>query len=263
MRASNRLLGTSMPGDQAGQFSARYGYDAHGNMTSMPHLASVGWSYQDEMASADLGGGGTVYFTYDAAGQRVRKVWEHSGLVEERIYLGGYEVYRRRDSSGIVLERQTLHVMDGVKRIALVETKTVDAGGASAAATVMRFQLGNHLGSAVLEVDEMGRVISYEEYHPYGTTAYQSGTGAAEVSLKRYRYTGKERDEETGLYYHGARYYAPWLARWSAADPDGPVDRSQSLRLCAGQSGDLRRPEWQGERNSREPERPLWPPRAP
>ena len=40
-----------------------------------------------------------------------------------------------------------------------------------------------------------------------------------EVSARRYRYTGKERDEETGLYYHGARYYAPWLARWTAADP--------------------------------------------
>lgn len=37
--------------------------------------------------------------------------------------------------------------------------------------------------------------------------------------MKRYRYTGKERDEETGLYYHGARYYIPWLARWSAVDP--------------------------------------------
>ena len=39
------------------------------------------------------------------------------------------------------------------------------------------------------------------------------------MSLKRYRYTGKERDEETGLYYHGARYYAPWLGRWMSCDP--------------------------------------------
>jgi RHS repeat-associated protein len=44
------------------------------------------------------------------------------------------------------------------------------------------------------------------------------------VSRKRYRYTGKERDEETDLYYMGARYYASWLARWTAADPAGPVD---------------------------------------
>jgi len=41
------------------------------------------------------------------------------------------------------------------------------------------------------------------------------------VSARRYRYTGKERDEETGLYYYGARYYAAWLGRWTSADPLG------------------------------------------
>ncbi len=45
------------------------------------------------------------------------------------------------------------------------------------------------------------------------------GPDADTVSQKRYRYTGKERDEGTGFYYHGARYYIPWLARWAAVDP--------------------------------------------
>src|SRR5207244_259104 len=40
---------------------------------------------------------------------------------------------------------------------------------------------------------------------------------------KRYRNTGKERDEESGLYYHGARYYASWLGRWISTDPTGPA----------------------------------------
>src|SRR5206468_5993634 len=86
-----------------------------------------------------------------------------------------------------------------------------------------RFQLGNLLDSAVMELDPAGRVVSYEEYHPYGSTAFQS-FGSATLSAKRYRYTGKEKDEETGLYYHGARYYVPWLGRWTAADPGGMVD---------------------------------------
>jgi RHS repeat-associated protein len=42
--------------------------------------------------------------------------------------------------------------------------------------------------------------------------------------LRRYRYTGRERDEETGLYSFGARYYAPWLGRWCSPDPLGLVD---------------------------------------
>ena len=41
---------------------------------------------------------------------------------------------------------------------------------------------------------------------------------------KRYRYTGKERDDENGLYYHGARYYAPWLGLWVSCDPLAPRD---------------------------------------
>src|SRR5262245_37104369 len=102
--------------------------------------------------------------------------------------------------------------MDGVKRIALVETKTVEEGdGVANVVPMIRFQLGNHLGSAMIEVDETGRVISFEEYHPYGTSAYRSARSGVEVSARRYRYVGKERDDETGLYHMGARYYASWL----------------------------------------------------
>ena len=43
-------------------------------------------------------------------------------------------------------------------------------------------------------------------------------------SPNRYRHTGKERDEESGFYYYGARYFAPWLARWIAPDPTGVTD---------------------------------------
>ena len=44
------------------------------------------------------------------------------------------------------------------------------------------------------------------------------------MSLKRYRFTGKERDSETGLDYFGVRYYASWLGRWTSGDPGGFVD---------------------------------------
>ena len=107
----------------------------------------------------------------------------------------------------------------------MVETQTIDSGAAVASPTpAQRYQFANHLGSASLELDEAGGLISYEEYSPYGSTTYQAGRSAAEVSLKRYRYTGKERDEENGFTYHGARYYAPWLGRWTSCDPSGLVN---------------------------------------
>ena len=93
----------------------------------------------------------------------------------------------------------------------------IDEGGNEG--LVIRYQYDNHLGSACLELDEYANIISYEEYHPFGTTSYRSGRDVAEVSLKRYKYCGKERDEETGLYYYGMRYYAAWLCRFVSVDP--------------------------------------------
>ena len=112
--------------------------------------------------------------------------------------------------------------MDDKQRIALVETKTTDISvpASSLPETLIRYQFGNHLGSASLELDDNAQIISYEEYTPYGSTSYQAVRSQTETP-KRYRYTGKERDEESGLYYHGARYYAPWLGRWTATDPAG------------------------------------------
>ena len=60
--------------------------------------------------------------------------------------------------------------------------------------------------------------ISREEFAAYGSTTFGS------YARKRYRFAGKELDEESGLSYFGARYYAPWLARWTSADPAGPID---------------------------------------
>ncbi|MEX5215460.1 MAG: hypothetical protein NW703_15000 [Nitrospiraceae bacterium] len=226
-KQGNRLSGTTV-GSSTPETES-FSYDQHGNMLNMAHLPSMRWDFQDQLQQVDLGGGGTAYYVYDAAGQRVRKVIERQNGTrqKERIYLGGFEIYQEYDGAGssVSLARETLHVMDDKQRIALVETKTIDTQDpALSTQHVLRYQFGNHLGSASLELDDVGKMISYEEYHPYGTTSYQAVRSGVEVSAKRYRYTGKERDEETGLYYHGARYYAPWLERWTSVDPGGLAD---------------------------------------
>lgn len=235
LKTSNRLTRTTLGETVETYSTGGDGYDAHGNMLRMPHLGgglarpNMNWDYKDQLQKTDLGGGGTAFYAYDASGQRVRKVWEKApGLTEERLYIGGFEIFRKHrgaiGTNTVTLERETLHVMDDTGRLALVETRTLDAAGDDRAPRqLIRYQFGNHLGSASLELDEQAQIISYEEYAPYGSSTYQAVRSQTETA-KRYRYTGKERDEESGLYYHGARYYADWLGRWTATDPAGLVD---------------------------------------
>lgn len=222
--AGNRLHSTSIPAETTAptytsssspQYSDTYGYDAHGNMTSMPGLSSLVWNDGDELLSAPAGSG-TVYFQY-AGGQRIRKYEETTGsTTKERIYIGGWEVFRERSNGTTISEEiETLHVHDDVERVLMVEEKTVGTG----TGTYWRYQLSNHLGSASAELDSSGNVFSYEEFHPFGTSAYRAHDSTYAASPRRYRFTSMERDSETGLAYHGARYYAPWLGRWTAADP--------------------------------------------
>lgn len=233
----NRLSASSLPGDPAdGPFSGAYGYDAHGNMTLMPHLAALSWNEDDQLRSTarqPAGSGGTpqtAFYAYGATGQRVRKATDQQTAAgqaasrkTERIYLGAVEIYREyaADGTTITLERETLHVSGGGATIVLVETRT--AGTDKAPAQLVRYQHGNHLGSAVLELDDQSGIISYEEYFPFGSTSYQAVTSQTDLP-KRYRYTGKERDEENDLNYHGARYCAPWLGRWISCDPARMAD---------------------------------------
>lgn len=229
---SNRLLGTSAPGDPEGTVSASYEHDESGNMSRMPQFPELQWDYANRPRSVKKqvqpagGPQNNVYFIYGSSGERVRKIYEHSNLIEEQIYLGGYEIYRKRSRGAAPdIERQTIHVMDERRRVALVETKTIDTNVVQfTPSTRQRFQIETYLSSSAMEVDETGAVIGYEEYYPFGTSSFRAANAATEVSAKRYRYTGKERDEETGLYYHTARYYAPWLGRWISCDPLGVSD---------------------------------------
>lgn len=206
----------------------------HGFITSLPHLSRMDWNFKEELQATaqqvvNNGIPETTYYVYDGSGERVRKITETAALngntptkKEERLYLGGIEIYKKHTGSLRGLERTTLHIMDDSSRIAMIDTQNgVDN---DTDLQTIRYQMGNHLGSASLELNENAAVISYEEYHPYGATAYQAVNADIRAVAKRYRYTGMERDEESGLAYHSARYYLPWLGRWLSGDPIGIGD---------------------------------------
>jgi RHS repeat-associated protein len=234
-KQSNRLTSTTI-----GANTETYRYDGsaglHGNITAMPHLPIMRWDYHDQLqatAQQLTRNGGTpetTWYVYDASGKRVRKVIERqapSGHTPKRskecIYIGGLEIYREYDGDGTIVAfaRETLAVTDDKQRIALVETSV--EGNDASFPQLIRYQFANHLGSTLLEINGDGKIISYEEYTPYGSTSYQAIRSHTDPP-KRYRFSGKERDRESGLYYFGARYYAPWLGEWISCDPTGIAD---------------------------------------
>ena len=230
---NNRLINT-----QVGSETYNYTHHTeHGFITAMPHLQEMDWNFKEELVISirqrrtDGGTPESTYYQYDGEGQRIRKITENQAAPgkqptkkEERIYIDGYELYKKHNGANAGLERASLSLMDEERRFVMIETRNdVDDGTEK---HLVRYQLHNHLGSASLELDgsSEARVISYEEYHPYGTTAYQAVNKNIKAAAKRYRYTGMERDEESGLEYHSARYYLPWLGRWVSCDPANLVD---------------------------------------
>lgn len=240
---SNRLLSTSNPAlphnanlacaqDYAATpiYAEKYQYDAHGNSTSMPHLALMQWDYRDQLKATArqvaAGAVETTWYVYDATGQRVRKVTVTAAgqRKEDRLYLGGFEIFTRLGANAVA--RETLHIMDDKRRVALVETRTDIAE-----APLIRYQCGGHLGSALVELSGTGEIVSYEEYYPFGATSYQGVQGQVQAP-KRYRFNALERDEENGFDYSQARYLATWLGRWISADPAGAVDGTNLYRYA-------------------------------
>jgi RHS repeat-associated protein len=229
MPASNRLLKTTQ-----GSNLVNYQYDSHGsmlNLANVPDEFSMQWDHRDMISNINLGNG-TAHYQYDSNKQRTRK-WINrnesvsgntQNITEERIYLGSLEIYRRTLNGVLVEEIETLHLFDGDKRFLVIDQILKTNNRKLSTGNLFRYTISNHLGSSTAELDEQAQIISCEEYHPYGTSAYRAGRSDAEVKLKRYRYTGMERDEESGLSYHTARYYLPWLGRWGSCDPIGIDD---------------------------------------
>ncbi len=222
-------------------------YDEVGNMIKMQHLSEVVWNYRNNIAKAVIIARGNApddaeYYTYGSDGMRVRKVHEqlqngNQLQITEKIYLDGCEILRIRRGSALQKERITTHIAAGDNHIAHVYHWKQDTGNGSnnlTGQTRVHYQLNDHLGSATIQLNEQGNLISAEGYAPYGGSVWKAGDNLREVDIQDYRYSGKERDDHTGLYYYGFRYYASWLGRWTSTDPAGPVDGVNLYQFVRG-----------------------------
>ena len=94
---------------------------------------------------------------------------------------------------------------------------------------VVRYFITDHLGSTEALTDSSGAIVSSTSYDSFGNAAPKqaagsaaSGTGNATPSIATsYRYTGREYDADTGLYYYRNRWYDPEIGLFISEDPIG------------------------------------------
>ena len=235
--AANQPHAPSLIGDRA------YSYDLNGNQTGWDNLNNgtqrlIVWDEENRIQSiAD--NGQTMSYVYDDAGERVIK----TGPQGETAYINQFYVVRNREVA-------TKHVFAGGSRLisqlagqpdenGVITTPTAgnsgqvpwgwsngngnggngngnhNAGGTTFEAD-QYFYHPDHLGSSSYVTDIDGEIFQHVEYFPFGETFFQESSNTQRTP---YLFTGKELDEETGLYYFGARYYDPRTSVWQSADP--------------------------------------------
>jgi RHS repeat-associated protein len=200
-----------------------FAYDYTG---SHPHAAT----HIDARTFSYDANGNQTGWTNDLNGTRRTVVWDEENRVQSIFDNGHEKSYKYDDKGERVVKRgpqgETTYVNQYFTvRNGTIGTKHVYAGTARLASKLMKqsaeekdqyFYHPDHLGSSNYVTDASGALHEHLEYFPFGETWVQEATNTQRTP---YLFTGKELDEETGLYYHGARYYDPRISTFISTDP--------------------------------------------
>ena len=190
---SNEL--TSKPG-------TAYTYDNNGNLLSKDDAGgttSYVWDPENRLTSVTLPGSGeTVSFQYDPFGRRIYKSSPYGTTI---FVYDGINVIEEVSADGSLVALYT-HGLNMDEPLAMLRGNT------------MRYYLADGLGSVTSLTDAKGNLTSTYQYDSFGNLTASTGS-----IFNPFRYTGREFDTETGLYFYRARYYDPSIGRFISEDP--------------------------------------------
>ena len=170
--------------------SPGYSYDASGNTTADANGQTYVYDAENKMISASSSSGTLGEYFYDGDGKRVKKHVPATGELTIFVY----------DAGGKLIGEYSTEISETPK---------------------VSYTTSDHLGSPRIITDENGMIVSRRDFMPYGEEIFSAGRTTAlgyTADTIRQKFTGKERDKETGLDYYFARYYVAGLGRFSAAD---------------------------------------------
>lgn len=236
----NRLSSMSAPSDPSGCTGLAWSYDAWGNRTaqsvtggacypsSLAYNASNqisglcsgtcydaagdvindgihAYTYDAEHRIAQVDGGSTASYVYDAVGHRVQKT------------AGGATTAYLYDLSDQVVSELAGSSMAWSKSYVELSGQRAEYVGGTGGSTYFAFT--DHLGSTRLVTNMSGCVVDNLDYQPYGELYSYSPQCTTQDTT--HKFTGQERDSETGNDNFQARYYGSRLGRFLSPDPLG------------------------------------------
>jgi hypothetical protein len=186
---SNRLLSTRLPADPARLppyaaapgYGAKYVHDPHGNMIAMPHLPAMEWDFKDQLQASQQqvanGGRGERpgTSTTRAVNAFAKSLKGRTGRCSRSASILGLEIYRKHALNPQTGAGARVLACDGRQAAGGAGGDADKAAGADPAARQLCVSSWlQSLGICGAGVGRQGFADFDEEYHPYGTTAYQS-----------------------------------------------------------------------------------------
>jgi RHS repeat-associated protein len=179
--------------------STAFTFDAQGQATSRTDAAGTAtfhWDARGRLIQVSKPGNPTVNYSYDPRGRRSSR--SAQGVTTSFLY-DGSDVVLDRGSDGSIVD-----YLNGPS----IDEKLRQSGGGGP-----MYFMQDQLGSSISLTDVSGNLTERYTYEPYG--------GGAAGQLTRYKFTGREADDLTGLLYYRARYYDPQSGRFISEDPKG------------------------------------------
>jgi RHS repeat-associated protein len=198
-------------------------YDNNGNMQN-DGAYSYAYDEENRLIAVTRVSDSTVVvqYQYDALFRRVQTIGDPAGIPSTTVYY--------YDASRIIEDRNSLAVTSQtyVYGNYIDEVLTMDAGGNT------YYYHQNALWSVEAITDGAATPVERYAYDAYGGATVTDGTGTPvpqnawgtphSAISNPWMFTGRQLDEETGLYYYRERFYDPVKGRFIQRDPDGYVD---------------------------------------
>jgi RHS repeat-associated protein len=182
--------------------SASYTYDNNGNTltkTDSTGTTTYAWDFENRLASVTLpGNGGTVTFKYDPMG---RRIYKSSSSGTSVFAYDGNNIVEETNSSGTVVARYA-------------QGQNIDEPLAMLRSSTASYYESDTLGTITSLSNSSGALAQTYTYDSFGNTTNSSGS-----LTNFFRYTGREFETETGLYYDRARYLDPTTGKFISEDP--------------------------------------------